>query len=189
FNSRVCQVILGAGAMRSAGLKNISAKHLALASQSVGLMIGLIPSLRDCIGKHMPAKHGVLLSEFDRIVRDYKDHQSEIHSKLVAIMNERFSVHVKAMQNVQWDEQETTGKAANQYMETLVKETMTLHKVLSKYLPHHDLQFIMSQVFTSFTTQLSDQISRLEIRTEKGKERFVVHIDYLDYYLLWLLRG
>lgn len=28
FNSRVCQVILGAGAMRSAGLKNISAKHL-----------------------------------------------------------------------------------------------------------------------------------------------------------------
>lgn len=28
FNSRVCQVILGAGAMRSAGLKNITAKHL-----------------------------------------------------------------------------------------------------------------------------------------------------------------
>ena len=28
FNSRTCQVILGAGAMRSAGLKNITAKHL-----------------------------------------------------------------------------------------------------------------------------------------------------------------
>lgn len=28
FNSKVCQVILGAGAMRSAGLKNITAKHL-----------------------------------------------------------------------------------------------------------------------------------------------------------------
>ena len=28
FNSRTCQVVLGAGAMRSAGLKNISAKHL-----------------------------------------------------------------------------------------------------------------------------------------------------------------
>ena len=28
FNSRTCQVVLGAGAMRSAGLKNITAKHL-----------------------------------------------------------------------------------------------------------------------------------------------------------------
>jgi vacuolar protein sorting-associated protein 54 len=28
FNSRTCQVILGAGAMKSAGLKNITAKHL-----------------------------------------------------------------------------------------------------------------------------------------------------------------
>ena len=28
FNSRTCQVVLGAGAMKSAGLKNISAKHL-----------------------------------------------------------------------------------------------------------------------------------------------------------------
>lgn len=123
FNSRVCQVILGAGAMRSAGLKNISAKHLgnhfivslrdwkqwkyianhrlyliALASQSLGVMIGLIPSLRTCVQKHMPAKHAVLLSEFDRILKDYTDHQSEIHAKLVAIMNERFTVHVKAMQ-------------------------------------------------------------------------------------------
>lgn len=31
FNSRTCQVVLGAGAMRSAGLKNITAKHLGMA--------------------------------------------------------------------------------------------------------------------------------------------------------------
>jgi vacuolar protein sorting-associated protein 54 len=30
FNSRTCQVVLGAGAMRSAGLKNITAKHLGM---------------------------------------------------------------------------------------------------------------------------------------------------------------
>ena len=28
FNSRTCQLVLGAGAMRSAGLKHITAKHL-----------------------------------------------------------------------------------------------------------------------------------------------------------------
>lgn len=30
FNSRTCQVVLGAGAMRSAGLRNITAKHLGM---------------------------------------------------------------------------------------------------------------------------------------------------------------
>lgn len=35
FNSRTCQVVLGAGAMRSAGLKNITAKHLGKVAFSV----------------------------------------------------------------------------------------------------------------------------------------------------------
>lgn len=103
-------------------------------------MIGLIPSVKECVGRHMPTKHKVLLSEFDRILKDYQEHQKEIHAKLVAIMNERFAVHVKAMQVIKWDEQPDTEKSPNGYMETLVKETMTLHKVLNKYLPHHDLQ-------------------------------------------------
>lgn len=32
FNSRTCQVVLGAGAMRSAGLRNITARHLGAPS-------------------------------------------------------------------------------------------------------------------------------------------------------------
>ncbi|KAI8379270.1 Vps54-like protein-domain-containing protein [Radiomyces spectabilis] len=178
FNSRVCQVILGAGAMRSAGLKNISAKHLALASQSIGIMIQLVPSLKECVRRHMPVKHAVLLSEFDRIVNDYRDHQGEIHAKLVAIMNERFTVHIKAMQSIKWDEDNSTGKNANSYMETLVKETMTLHKVLSKYLPVQDLQSVMSRVFDSFTTQLVQEIEKLSIRTKLGKDRLITDVTY-----------
>lgn len=127
--------------MRSAGLKNITAKHLALASQSLGVMIALIPKLKECIARHLSAKQVGLLSEFDRIVNDYKEHQGEIHTKLVAIMNERFAAHVKAMQAIQWDEDvPQTGKNANIYMETLVTETIRLHKVLAKYLPVHDLK-------------------------------------------------
>ncbi|KAH8555260.1 Vps54-like protein-domain-containing protein [Umbelopsis sp. PMI_123] len=140
FNSRVCQVILGAGAMRSAGLKNISARHLALASQSVGIMITLIPLLKECVRRCMAEKQVVLLSEFDRILKDYQNHQGEIHTKLVAIMNERFDVHMKSMQAMNWDAPNRNTKSPSAYMETLVKETTTLHKVLNKYLPPHDLK-------------------------------------------------
>jgi len=55
FNSRTCQVVLGAGAMRSAGLKNITARHLALASQSLSLMIALQQPLRVLLRKHLTA--------------------------------------------------------------------------------------------------------------------------------------
>lgn len=165
-------MILGAGAMRSAGLKNITAKHLALASQSLAIMIALIPKLKECISGHLTAKQTSHLTEFDRIVSDYKNHQGEIHAKLVAIMNERFAAHAKAMQAIQWDEEELqTGKNANIYMETLVTETVRLHKVLAKYLPVTDLKCVMSQVFGSFTTQLLEQIKQADIKTERGKNR------------------
>ena len=44
FNSRTCQVVLGAGAMRSAGLKNITAKHLG-GSRFLSFSCALFPCL------------------------------------------------------------------------------------------------------------------------------------------------
>jgi vacuolar protein sorting-associated protein 54 len=69
FNSRTCQVVLGAGAMRSAGLKNITAKHLALASQSLSVIVSLIPYIREFIRRHLSAKQAVMLTEFDKLKR------------------------------------------------------------------------------------------------------------------------
>ena len=46
FNSRTCQVVLGAGAMRSAGLRVITAKHLGTLSSTVqeSLFTNALPS-------------------------------------------------------------------------------------------------------------------------------------------------
>lgn len=51
FNSRTCQVVLGAGAMRSAGLKNITAKHLGMSFSS----LPFFPSLdMEHLSQHLP---------------------------------------------------------------------------------------------------------------------------------------
>jgi vacuolar protein sorting-associated protein 54 len=48
-------------------------------------------------------------------------------------MGERLTAHLRSLQAVNW---EIPGaKPVNDYMELLVKETVTLHKVLSRYLP------------------------------------------------------
>ncbi|XP_038882116.1 vacuolar protein sorting-associated protein 54, chloroplastic isoform X2 [Benincasa hispida] len=43
FNTRTCQLVLGAGAMQVSGLKSITSKHLALASQVISFTFAIIP--------------------------------------------------------------------------------------------------------------------------------------------------
>lgn len=133
FNSRTCQVVLGTGAMRSAGLKNITAKHLALASQSLSIVIAIIPYIRETFRRHLSPKQAVMLVEFDKLKRDYQEHQNEIHAKLIAIMGDRLAAHIKSLNIINWDAPPAK-PGVNDYMELLVKETVTLHKVLSRYL-------------------------------------------------------
>ncbi|KAL1919276.1 uncharacterized protein VTP21DRAFT_1968 [Calcarisporiella thermophila] len=180
FNSRVCQVILGAGAMRSAGLKNITAKHLALASQSLGATVALIPFIKEFIRHHLPPGQAGIVLEFDRIAKDFCNHQSEIHAKLVSIMNERMTLHCRSLQATGFDQPDPKQKdnAPSAYMEVLVKETLTLHKVLSKYLGSEHLRVVMSEVFASFERRLSEEFARIEVYTPAGKERIAVDAEY-----------
>lgn len=48
-------------------------------------------------------------------------------------MGDRLNAHIRTLQAVKWDELKQGG-GINDYMELLIKETVTLHKVLSRYL-------------------------------------------------------
>ncbi|KAF8263057.1 Vps54-like protein-domain-containing protein [Lactarius quietus] len=178
YNSRTCQVVLGAGAMRSAGLKNITAKHLALASQSLSVVIALIPYVRETFRRHLSPKQAVMLVEFDKLKRDYQEHQNEIHAKLVAIMGDRLSAHIKSLNAIRWDAPPPK-PGTNEYMELLVKETVTLHKVLSRYLASAVVEFVMTQVFAAINHRLSEEYSKIELPTLDAKERLLTDARYL----------
>ncbi|KAH9813074.1 hypothetical protein DFH28DRAFT_1109143 [Melampsora americana] len=183
FNSRTCQVVLGAGAMRSAGLKNITAKHLALASQALSIMIQLIPYIRECLRRHLSMKQAVMLVDFDKIKRDYQEHQNEIHSKLISIMSDRLSVHLQTLQSIEWetiDESlDSKPNGANGYLESLFKEVGTLHKVLSRYLTPSTLEHIMSQVFKSINTTLAEFYQNLNLQSDQAYLRLIRDINFL----------
>ena len=69
FNSKAFRQVLHAGAMRpeSAGLKAITAKHLALSSQSLGLVLALLPHLRAVLAAYVPEGQRRLLNELDGV--------------------------------------------------------------------------------------------------------------------------
>ncbi|KAH7341080.1 Vps54-like protein-domain-containing protein [Rhizoctonia solani] len=178
FNSRTCQVVLGAGALRSAGLKNITARHLALASQSLTVMITLIPYVRETFRRHLSPKQAVMLIEFDKLKRDFQEHQNEIYTKLISIMGDRLAVHCKSLQEIDW----TTSNSKpppNTYMEVLVKETATLHKVLTRYLSAHASELIMSQVFAAINHRLSEEYGKIDLPSQEAKDRLLEDARYL----------
>jgi vacuolar protein sorting-associated protein 54 len=83
--------------MRSAGLKNITARHISLAIQTLGVIVAIIPHLRIAISNRLPSNQQILLDGFDRLLRDYKEHQNELYFKLVNIMQTRLVVHCKGL--------------------------------------------------------------------------------------------
>ncbi|KAJ1887884.1 hypothetical protein LPJ66_008870, partial [Kickxella alabastrina] len=179
FNSRTCQVVLGAGAMRSAGLKNISAKHLALASESLSLCMELIPYVKECLRHAMSPSQEVLLAQLDRIVSDFSNHQSELHRKLVAIMADRADYHGRVLATTKWDELEHSAQPPVPAMDALVKEVRKLHKVLKRYLPPPALRSVFAQIFSMYETKLTAQYQRIRITSGEGKRQLMLNSQFL----------
>lgn len=68
FNSRSCQLLLGAQAMRVSGLRSITAKHLALCSQCIYLLVALhAPLIALLLGSEGQAQRAILQPDLDRL--------------------------------------------------------------------------------------------------------------------------
>ncbi|KAL8713459.1 MAG: hypothetical protein Q9225_006758 [Loekoesia sp. 1 TL-2023] len=179
FNSRCQQLVLGAGATKIAGLKNITTKHLALSSQALNFITALIPHIREFVRRHSSGS-GQLLTEFDKVRRLYQEHQYGVHDKFVEIMSGRASAHVGNLRKISWDSGVKDTPAVNLYMETLVKETLTLHKVLSKFLPEMTIHMIMDPVFNSYSDHLGKGFQDVVIKTSAGKSRMIHDVEFLQ---------
>jgi len=84
--------------MRTAGLRSISAKQLALSCQCVGTLAALHPLLRaGSLALVSQPRRALLIPEFDRLLTDLTLHTDEIHTKLVDIMKDRLAASVAAL--------------------------------------------------------------------------------------------
>lgn len=182
FNSRTSQLILGAGATRSAGLKNITTKHLALSSQALSFIIALIPYIREFFRRHLPSSSSSqIMTEFDKVKRLFQDHQSAIHEKLIDIMSGRASTHVNAMKKVDWQQAALNKSVAvSPYVEVLTKETGTLQKVLAKHLSEVAVTSIMQPVFASYKEQWSKAYAEVTVKSLAEKERMLADAEYFN---------
>jgi vacuolar protein sorting-associated protein 54 len=169
FNSRCTQLILGAGARRSAGLKNITSKHLVLASQALAFIATLISHVREFVRRHAGSGAATSVLEFDKVKRLYQEHQNSMYDKLLEIMSRLAASHVKAIQITDWDNGQ---KSVHPYMVKLAKDTTSLHRVLTKTLPEARIRLLMTPVFVDYKDQLGKALQEVDPRTESGRGRY-----------------
>jgi vacuolar protein sorting-associated protein 54 len=192
FNSRCNQLVLFAGATRSAGLANINTKHLALASQALGFIVALVPYLREFVRRKIPGGTGGggrdRMAGFDAVMRETQRNQMGIHDKLVDIMSARATAHVNTMRKIDFDEQGEDSGKSSPHMETLTKETGLLHRVLSRHLPEVSVRMVMGPVFVNYREQWGKAFGEVKVKTEVGKQRYVIHVPFYSSVLVPLSR-
>ena len=169
FNACCTQLVLDARARQSAGLKNITSKHLALASQALAFIAILISHVREFVRRFAGRGTTALrVVEFDEVKRLCQEHQSCMHDKLVDIMSRLAGSHVKVLKNIDWDDGQ---KDVRPYMETLAKDTTSLHRILNKTMPKETVRLVMVPVFLSYKLQFGQAFQEIGPMTELGRDR------------------
>ncbi|PIA43803.1 hypothetical protein AQUCO_01800091v1 [Aquilegia coerulea] len=176
FNTRTCQLVLGAGAMQVSGLKSITAKHLALASQVISFVYAIIPDIKHILFVRVPeSRKTLLVMEIDRVAQDYKVHRDEIHTKLVQIMRERLLLHIRGLPKIteNWNgpEDGDVPKTPSAFAVKVTKEVGYLHRELPKILHEREVKDILRQVAQICHLLISEAFSKLEIGTPQAKNR------------------
>ncbi|KFO21163.1 Vacuolar protein sorting-associated protein 54 [Fukomys damarensis] len=132
FNSRSCQLVLGAGALQVVGLKTITTKNLALASRCLQLIVHYIPVIRAHFEARLPPKQYNMLRHFDHITKDYHDHIAEISAKLVAIMDSLFDKLLSKY--------EVKAPVPSACFRNICKQMAKMHEAIFDLLPEEQTQ-------------------------------------------------
>lgn len=162
FNSRSCQLIIGAGAMRVAGLKTITSTNLALVSRALQLVLWLLPKIK----AHFQSLDSNSVTGFDSITKDFHGHIKEIENKIYGIVTERVS-----MQLEQWD---ARPPIPSQSFRNISRHLVKLHEAIAPILPEQQIHAIYGVVHRNFKDKLREQLLKHNIINNGGPQHGVV---------------
>ncbi|KAJ4921382.1 hypothetical protein JOQ06_025965 [Pogonophryne albipinna] len=174
FNSRSCQLVLGAGALQVVGLKTITTKNLEeLSILEMELVVQYIPIIRAHFETKLQPKQYSVLRHFDHITKDYNDHIAEVSAKLVAIMD---SLSEKVLSKY-----EVKAPMPSAVFRTVCKQMAKMHEAISELLPEEQTQMLFLRINASFKLHLKRQLSRLGVVNDGGPQNGLVVVDVAFY--------
>ncbi|XP_075059999.1 vacuolar protein sorting-associated protein 54 isoform X2 [Mixophyes fleayi] len=173
FNSRSCQLVLGAGALQVVGLKTITTKNLALSSRCLQLIVHYIPVIRAHFEARMQPKQYSMLRQFDHITKDYNEHIAEISAKLVSIMDSLFDKLLSKY--------EVKAPVPSMCFRNICKQMAKMHEAIHDLLPEEQTQALFLRINTSCRLHLKSQLCHLNVTNDGGPQHGMVAADVAFY--------
>lgn len=174
FNSRCCQLVLGAGALRVAGLKTITSGNLVLVSRVLQLVLWLLPHLRTHFQSFDINGNATILTGYESVERDFISHIKEIEGKVLSIV-------VTLIQN-QLGNWEARPPVPSQSFRNISRHFVKLHEAIAPILPEQQVNDIYRIVNKNFKDKLREQLLKYNIINNGGPQHGVV-ISELTFYL------
>jgi vacuolar protein sorting-associated protein 54 len=169
FNSRSCQLVLGAGALKTAGLKTITTTNLALTSRSLQMVLWMIPHIR----AHFNALTSDPLNGFDAIERDIGHHIQQLETKVLSIMNSLLGDQLN-----EWDAKPPVPSKA---FRNVSRHLTKLHEAVSPVLPEEQVTDIYEVIHKNLKSRLREQLIKMNIQNNGGPQHGVVTTEIIFY--------
>mmetsp|Transcript_24542 Transcript_24542/g.62148 ORF Transcript_24542/g.62148 Transcript_24542/m.62148 type:complete len:297 (+) Transcript_24542:717-1607(+) len=183
FNSRSCQLVLGAAAVQTAGLKSITVKNLCVAAETLGMVAMFASSVMEGMLERVSARPTVQ-NAMKIVKKDVREHRKEIFTKIATIMSERVHAAGTKITPPTYSKLEANDDGdlvPSSYMKSLVKDTNSLTKVLSNYLDANDRARIMKAVHSSFDKHILAPLQSLDTSAigRAGHQQVCIDVQYL----------
>lgn len=169
FNSRSCQLILGAGALHVAGLKTITSSNLALVSRALQLILWLLPIVKS----HFKNLDPNSISGYDIVEKDYLSHIKEIENKVLNI--------VTTLVNNQLISWEAKPPIPSKTFRNISRHFVKLHEAIAPILPEEQIYSIYRIVHKNFKDKLREQLLKNNIIKNGGPQHGVVTSELIFY--------
>lgn len=167
FNSRCCQLVLGAGALRVAGLTTITSGNLALVSRALQLVLWLLPRVKSHFQRfELNGAVSQTIHGYETIEKDFQSHIGEIENKVISIV-----CSLVEKQLVTWN---ARPPVPSQAFRNISRHLFKLHEAIAPILPEDQVNSIYRAMHKSFKDKLRELLTKFNIVNNGGPQHGTV---------------
>uniref|UniRef100_A0A182W6I1 Vacuolar protein sorting-associated protein 54 n=1 Tax=Anopheles minimus TaxID=112268 RepID=A0A182W6I1_9DIPT len=211
FNSRCCQLVLGAGALHVAGLKTITSSNLALVSRALELVLWLLPHVK----RHFRSLDGSGGSSLASVNNNNNNNTTTTSGTTGSLTNggshtisttgassssagydsveKDFVSHIKEIENKvlsivcdvvtgQLNNWDARPPVPSQPFRNISRQFVKLHEAIAPILPEKQVHTIYRTVQRNFKDKLREQLLKNNITNNGGPQHGVV-VSELTFYM------
>ncbi|CAF0872146.1 unnamed protein product [Rotaria sp. Silwood1] len=181
FNSKTCQLVLGAGAVKLGKIKTISAKILAITCRCLQFIKITLPKIKAHFDQlkalsESPSTISSISSakQFEQLTKLYSEHIDEIHGKLISIIENTFDETLSSY--------EVRAPMPSDCFRTLVTRHITaFYNAVARIVSPSDLILLFTRLNSIFKQLLARRLRQLRIANDGGPQHGLLTSDLLYY--------